>query len=169
LVLEMDTCPSVAATEYSFFMYDFARHTWDDTKKSMTAKPCRMHPDHGFAIDQTVRASWAKDNLRAKPKVIKWTKEYAFDRYSSDPRMPFEIERFHFNRWAENDTEGKFLHAVTLTVGTKVTVRSKADPKLCTTIHRFQCALVPAAFGAYELVNEDRGACTVVQMRWKKG
>ena len=24
MVLEMDTCPSVAATEYSFFLYDFA-------------------------------------------------------------------------------------------------------------------------------------------------
>jgi hypothetical protein len=169
LVLEMDTCPSIAATEYSFFMYDFARHTWDDTKKSMTAKPCRMHPDHGFAIDKTVRASWARDNLRARPKVVKWTKEYAFDRYSSDPRMPFEIERFHFSERAENDTEGKFLHAVTLTVGTKVILRSRKDPKLSTTIHRFQCALVPAAFGPYEFVNDDKGACTIVQMRWKRG
>ncbi|MCL2816291.1 MAG: hypothetical protein FWD23_16985, partial [Oscillospiraceae bacterium] len=36
MVLEMDTCPSVAATEYSFFEYDFARNSWDDTNKTMT-------------------------------------------------------------------------------------------------------------------------------------
>ncbi|TFG60185.1 MAG: hypothetical protein E4H36_12495, partial [Spirochaetales bacterium] len=30
MVIEMDTVPSVAGTEYSFFGYDFARKTWDD-------------------------------------------------------------------------------------------------------------------------------------------
>ena len=30
MILEMDTGPSVAGTEYSFFTYDFARNTWDD-------------------------------------------------------------------------------------------------------------------------------------------
>jgi mannose-6-phosphate isomerase class I len=169
MVLEMDTCPSIAGTEYSFFMYDFARHTWDDKTKTMTGKPCRMHCDHGFNIDKTVRASWAKDHLRAKPKVIKWTKEYSFDRYSSDPRMPFEIERFHFTQRAENDTEGKFLQIVTLTVGNQVTIRSKSNPAYTNTIRKFQAALVPACFGEYEFVNDDGSACTVVQLRWKTG
>ena len=36
MVLEMDTCPSVAATEYSFFTYDFARPSWDDVAKTMS-------------------------------------------------------------------------------------------------------------------------------------
>lgn len=169
MVLEMDTCPSVAATEYSFFLYDFARHSWDDKSKTMTGKPCRMHPDHGFSTDKWVRASWVKDHLRARPKVVKWTKDYTFDRYSSDPRMPFEIERFHFTQRADNDTEGKFLHILTLTVGNSVTIRSKANPALHNTIRKFQSALVPACFGEYELVNEDRSACTVVQLRWKRG
>jgi hypothetical protein len=169
MVLEMDTCPSVSAVEYSFFMYDFARHTWDDKTKTMTAKPCKMHLDHGFDNDKWVRASWVKEHLRAKPKVIKWTQEYMFDRYSSDPRMPFEIERFHFTGRAENDTEGKFLHIVTLTMGKKVLIRSKREPGLCNTMLKFQSALVPACFGEYEFVNEDGGACTVVQLRWKSG
>ena len=68
MVLEMDTCPSVAATEYSFFLYDFARHSWDDKTKTMTGKPCRMHLDHGFSADKWVRASWVKDHLRATAK-----------------------------------------------------------------------------------------------------
>jgi hypothetical protein len=169
MVLEMDTCPSVAATEYSFFLYDFARHSWDDKSKTMTGKPCRMHLDHGFSTDKWVRASWVKDHLRPRPKVVKWTKDYMFDRYASDPRMPFEIERFHFTQHADNDTEGKFLHIVTLTVGNTVGIRSKANPALRNTIHKFQSALVPACFGEYEFLSEDGSACTVVQLRWKRG
>jgi len=169
MVLEMDTCPSVAATEYSFFLYDFARHSWDDKSKTMTGKPCRMHLDHGFSTDKWVRASWVKDHLRARPKVVQWTKDYTFDRYSSDPRMPFEIERFHFTQRADNDTEGRFLHILTLTVGNSVTIRSKANPAFHSTLRKFQSALVPACFGEYELVSEDRSACTVVQLRWKRG
>ncbi len=169
MVLEMDTCPSVAATEYSFFMYDFARPSWDDKTKTMTGKPCNMHLDHGFAMDRNCRASWVKDHLRAKPKVIRWTQEYQMDRYSSDPRMPFEIERYHFESRADADTKGKFMHIVTLTVGKEVTIRSKTDPGKTNTIRKWQSALVPACFGEYEFVNPDGGFCTVVQLRWKKG
>jgi len=169
MVLEMDTCPSVAATEYSFFMYDFARPSWDDDTKTMTGKPCKMHLDHGFSADCYCRAAWVKDHLRARPKVIRWTKEYRFDRYTSDPRMPFEIERYHFEQRADADTEGKFMHIVTLTVGKEVTIRSKRDPKLANTLRKWQSALVPAAFGEYEFSNPDGGQCTVVQLRWKKG
>jgi hypothetical protein len=48
MILEMDTGPSVAGTEYSFFTYDFARNTWDDKAKSMTAPPMKMHIEHSF-------------------------------------------------------------------------------------------------------------------------
>ena len=169
MVLEMDTCPSVAATEYSFFMYDFARPSWDDTTKTMTGKPCNMHLDHGFAMDRYCRASWVNDHLRARPKVAAWTQEYQHDRYSSDPRMPFEIERYHFTRRADADTEGKFMHIVTLTVGKQVTIRSKTNPAYQNTIRKWQSALIPACFGEYEYLNEDGDACTVVLLRWKRG
>jgi hypothetical protein len=169
MVLEMDTCPSIAATEYSFFMYDFARPSWDDNSKTMTAKPCRMHLEHGFDNDKWVRESWVKNHLRATPKVIKWTKEYMMDLYSSDPRMPFEIERLHFDNHAEYDTMGKFMHIVTLTVGKQVIIRSKSNPAYQTTIRKWQSALIPACFGEYEYINEDGGASTVVLLRWKKG
>ncbi|NQU45073.1 hypothetical protein HQ520_17450, partial [bacterium] len=113
MVLEMDTCPSIAATEYSFFTYDFARPSWDDTTKTMTGKPCNMHLDHSFDNDKFVREDYAKEHLCARPKVIRWTQEYQFDRYSSDPRMPFEIERYHFETRADADTGGRFMHIVT--------------------------------------------------------
>jgi len=67
------------------------------------------------------------------------------------------------------DTEGEFVHVVTLAVGNEVTIRSKRDPKLTNTIRRRQPALAPAGFGEYELVKEDGAACVVVQLRWERG
>jgi mannose-6-phosphate isomerase class I len=169
MVLEMDTCPSIAGTEYSFFEYDFARNSWDDNKKTMTGKPLKMHLEHCFDNNMWRRESWVKDNLLAKPKVIKWNKEYSMDRYSTLSEMPFEIERLHYYKRAENDTQDKYMHILTLTVGTKATIRSKKNPELKTDIELFQSAIVPASFGEYEIINSGEGFSTVVLLRWKKG
>ena len=169
MVLEMDTCPSVCGAEYSFFSYDFARPTWDDTAKTMTAKPMKMHLDHNFANNKWCREQWVKENLRAKAHVVKWTKEYWIDRFTSYGPMPFEIERIHFTRRGEYSTEGRFIHAATLTVGKRVRIRSLADPELSSEIDFFQTALIPAGFGAYEILNLHEGLCTITLWRLKKG
>ena len=162
MVLEMDTCGNAAGGEYSFFGYDFMRPTWDDNKKTMTGKPMKMHLERYFEIDKGFRADWVQKNLRARPVVTAWNQEYSRDRYTTLPQMPFEIDRIHFMKRAESSTEGKYLQAATLTVGTSVIIRSKADPSRCCRIERLQCALIPAGFGDYEIINEDYGASTVV-------
>ena len=81
------------------------------------------------------------------------------------PAWHFEGHSAKRTQRADNDTEGEFLHILTLTVGNSVTIRSKANPAFHNTIRKFQSALVPACFGEYELVNEDGSACTVVQLR----
>jgi len=168
MVLEMDTCPSVAATEYSFFEYDFARNSWDDNSKTMTAKPMKMHIEHSFDNEKWQRESWVKKNLLVRPKVEKWTKDYKFDRYASVPEMPFEIERFHFYTKAEYSTEHKFAHIVTLTIGKKAIIQSKNNSEYKCDIELFQSAIIPASFGEYEIVSADGGFCEAVVMRWKK-
>ncbi|MCL2665083.1 MAG: hypothetical protein FWE82_05670 [Defluviitaleaceae bacterium] len=169
MVLEMDTCPSAAGTEYSFFQYDFARPSWDDEKKEMTGKPVKMHLEHAFDNEKWRRESWVKGHLLSKPKVEKWSKEYQKDIYASVPEMPFEIERFRFSSKYENDTEGRFCHIPTLTTGKRVIVRSMSNPRLSAALDLWQSAVIPAAFGKYEIISEDGGYCEVVQIRWKKG
>ncbi len=166
MVLEMDTCPSVAATEYSFFSYDFARNSWDDTSKTMTGKPVKMHMEHSFDNEKWRRTDWVKNHLLSKAKVEKWTKDYKFDRYSSVPEMPFEIERFHYATKAEGNTDGQ-VKILTLTIGNRAIIQSKADPELKTEIECFQSAILPAVFGAFELISPDGGFCEIVQFRWK--
>lgn len=169
MVLEMDTNPSINGTEYSFFEYDFARPSWDDNKKTMTGKPLKMHLEHGRNMEKTRRASWVKDHLLSTPNVVKWTKDYYIDRYKTTPVMPYHVERIHFEKIGEFSTEGKFMNMVTLTVGSKVTLRSKTNAELFATCDKFQTLVVPASFGDYEIINEEGGRATCVIQRWKQG
>jgi len=169
MILELDTCPSIAGTEYSFFAYDFARNSWDDNTKTMTGKPMKMHLDHAFNASKYRREDYVEKKLLAKPSVIKWTKDYYIDRYSSLPEMPFEIERVHFYKEGEYDTQGKFCHIVTLTVGKNIEIYSKANQELCTQINLFQAAVIPASFGEYVLKGSGEAGYTVTLVRWKKG
>ncbi len=169
MVLEMDTNPSINGTEYSFFEYDFARPSWDDNKKTMTGKPLKMHLEHGRNMEKTRRASWVKDNLLSTPAVVKWTKDYYIDRYKTTPVMPYHVERIHFEKVGEFSTEGKFMNMLTLTVGSKVTVRSKTNKDLFAVCDKFQTLVVPACFGDYEIINEEGGRATCVIQRWKQG
>ncbi len=171
MVLEMDTCPSVAGAEYSFFSYDFRRPTWNDVEKKMNGKPMKMHLEHNFDNNRYCREEWVQKNLRARARVIKWTKEYWIDRFSTYGPMPFQIERIHFRNRGEYTTGGRFIHAVTLTVGENVTIRSISDPEKETNIDFFQTSLIPAGFGDYEIVNSNKngGVCTVTLWRWKVG
>ena len=168
MVLEMDTCGNAAGGEYSFFGYDFMRPTWDDKAGTMTGKPMKMHLDRYFSIDKCCRASYVRDNLKPRAKVVKWTKEYSMDRFDTLPQMPFEIERLHFTERAEYSTFGKYLQAVTLTVGCGAVIRSKEHPERQTRLERLQCALVPACFGDYEIIADQPGAATAVLWRLKQ-
>ncbi len=169
MVLEMDTNPSINGTEYSFFEYDFARPSWDDEKKEMTGRPLKMHLEHGENQEKYRRESWVKDHLLARPSVFKWTKDYWMDRYSTVPSMPYHVERIHFEKLGEYSTEGKFMHMLTLTVGSKIKVVSKENEDFYAYCDKFQALVIPASFGDYKLLNEEGGRATAVIQRWKQG
>lgn len=169
MILEMDTGPSVAGTEYSFFTFDYARNTWDDDTKTMTAKPMRMHTKHSFQNNKWIRENRVKDTHRARPIALEGDGKYRKDQYTTIPEMPFHIERIYFEKEAVNDTEGKYMQMVTLVEGERVTIRSKKNPELQTTIDRYQACIIPAGFGEHEYVNECGGQAMVVLIRLKKG
>jgi hypothetical protein len=169
MILEMDTGPSVAGTEYSFFTYDFARHTWDDKAKSMTAPPMRMHLEHSFRNNKWRREKYVQEHLRARPIVVRGDGDTRMDRFTSISEMPFEIERFIFTKPMAHSTEGRFLQIPTLTVGKSVIIRSKHHPSRQTTLDFLQACLIPAGFGDYEFISPDGSQCTIVMIRLKNG
>jgi hypothetical protein len=168
MILEMDTGPSAAGTEYSFFTYDFARHTWDDKAKSMTAPPMKMHLEHSFRNNKWRREKYVQEHLRARPMVVRGDGDTRVDRFSSLDEMPFEIERFVFTKPMAWSTEGKYLQIPTVTAGKSVLIRSKTNPALQTTIEFLQACLIPAGFGDYEFISPGDSQCTVVMIRLKK-
>jgi hypothetical protein len=169
MILEMDTGPSVAGTEYSFFTYDFARNTWDDNAKTMTGKPMKMHLKHSFDNQKWVREARVQAYHRARPIAIDGNGKYRKDRYTTLPEMPFHIERIFFEERAENDTEGKYMQIATLTEGKRVTIRSLEHPEYSTTIECLQACVIPAGFGKHEFINEDGSHAMVVLLRLKNG
>ncbi|MFA5057482.1 MAG: hypothetical protein WC485_05170, partial [Opitutaceae bacterium] len=168
MILEMDTGPSVAGTEYSFFTYDFARPTWDDKAKSMTAPRMKMHLEHSFRNEKWRREQYVQEHLRARPVVVRGDGDTRMDRFTSLAEMPFEIERFVFTKPMAHTTEGRFLQIPTLTVGRSVIIRSKKHPQRQVTLDFLQACLIPAGFGDYEFISPDGSQCTVVMIRLKK-
>lgn len=169
MILELDTGPSVAGTEYSFFTYDFARPTWDDETKTMTAKPMKMHTAHSFDNHRWIRESRVRSHHRARPITVDGNGKFRKDQYTTIPEMPFHIERMFLEQEAVNDTEGKFVHIATLAEGKRVTVRSKENPEWSTSIDRFQSCIIPAGMGEHEYINEDGSHALVVIIRLKEG
>lgn len=167
MILEMDIGPSIAGTEYSFFTYDFARPTWDDQAKSMTRKRMRMHTENSFRNNKWRRTYYVADKLRATPAVVRDDGDTRMDRYSSISEMPFEIERFVFNKPMKHSTDGCFLQIPTLTVDKQVIIRSVSNPKLETSLAFLQACLIPAGFGDYEFISPDGSQITVAMIRLK--
>ena len=106
---------------------------------------------------------------RARPITQDGNGQFRKDQYTTISEMPFHIERVFMEKRAENDTEGKFMHMVTLTEGKRVTIRSIDHPEYSTTIDRLQACIIPAGFGRQEYINEDGSHAMVVIIRLKQG
>jgi hypothetical protein len=169
MILEMDTGPSVAGTEYSFFSFDFARPTWDDTAKTMTAKPMNMHLDHAIRNNRWIRESRVQSHHRARPVTQDGNGKFRLDQYTTIPEMPFHIERVYLESEAINDTEGKYMQICTLVEGNEVTIECVDDPSKKTTIERLQACILPAGLGKHRYVHNGTGHALVVIIRMKKG
>lgn len=171
MILEMDTCPSNTGTEYSFFLYDFLRPSWDDDKKDFCAPPVKLQIKHGFNQARWYRREdWVREHLLAKPRILRQGDDWSEDQYSSYGPMPFHVGRLHFKREITADTEGRFCHLVVLTKGDRVLIQSKQHPERQIMLDWIQFALIPAGFGEYVCRNIGTSAdCTIVVQRWKRG
>jgi len=170
MILEMDTCPSIVGTEYSFFLYDYRRHTWNDRKKSFSGKLTNLQIKHG--INQcrfNRREQWIANNIRPKAKVFESGDGWYKERFDSYNPMPYHIERLNFDKKIETDTCGRFFHFLCLTKGEKTLIRSQKYPERQIELEYIQTTVVPACFGEYECINLGEKPCTITRQLWKRG
>lgn len=89
LILEMDTCPSIVGTEYSFFLYGFLRPTWDESTRAMTGKKMKLHIKHGFRQCRWNRKEkWVVGNLKPNPRVLREGDGWSEKQFNSYRTMP---------------------------------------------------------------------------------
>jgi hypothetical protein len=170
MILEMDTCPSIVGTEYSFFLYDYRRQTWDDRTKSFSGKPTKLQIKHG--INQcrwNRREAWVARNIRPKARVIQSGRGWSLERFDSYGPMPYHIERLNFENRMETDTRGRFFHFLCLTRGEKALIRSLNHPERQIQMDYIQTTVIPACFGKYECINLGKNPCTLTRQIWKRG
>jgi len=163
VILEIDTNPSRESTEYSFFLYDFCRPCWNYVKNDMTGKPLRLHVDHGLAImRRNRRQKFMAEKIRPAPVCIrsgKGWREMSFPMYYN---MPYQINRFEFDKRIEDDTADAF-HCLSLTLGTKARVVSLRDAGNDFILQDCDTIVLPASFGPYALENQGKGRCEVIK------
>jgi len=170
MILEMDTCPSIIGTEYSFFLYDYRRHTWDAKSKTMTGNLVKLQLKHGITQCRWYRREkWVEKNIRPKARVIRSGKGRSLERFDSYAPMPYHIERLNFEEKIEADTLGRFFHFLCLTKGQRALIKSKERQERQIELEYIQCTVIPACFGKYECVNLGKGPCALTRQRWKRG
>ncbi len=170
MVLEMDTCPSITGTEYSFFLYDYRRPTWDDRKKSFSGKLTNLQTKHGIAQCRiNRREKWVADNIRPAARVTKSGRGWSKMRFDSYNPMPYHIENLIFDKKIEVNTRGRFFHFLCLTKGEKTLIRSRKHPERQIELEYIQTTVVPACFGEYECINLGKTPCTITRQIWKRG
>ncbi|MGB6648043.1 MAG: hypothetical protein WBG01_05850, partial [Bacteroidota bacterium] len=170
MILEMDTCPSIVGTEYSFFLYDFRRPTWDDRKKSFSGKLTKLQIKHGIKQCRwNRREEWVAKNIRPRARVVKEGKGWTLERFDSYNPMPYQIERLNFDRKIETDTRGRFFQFLCLTRGKKALIRSLTHPERQIELDYIQTTVIPACFGKYEGLNLGKSPCTLTRQIWKRG
>jgi hypothetical protein len=170
MILEMDTCPSAQGTEYSFFLYDYWRNTWNDQTKTWTGKPVKLQIEHGLRQCRFYRKEkWVAEHIRPKPVVLRSGDGWSEEQFETYNPMPYHIERLNFERKIDTDTEGRFFHFLCLTRGDRAMVRSLRHPEREIELEYIQCTVIPAGFGRYECVNLGKTPCTITRQRWKRG
>ncbi len=170
IVVEMDTCPSISGTEYSFFVYDYQRPTFNDKEKAFTGNPSKTQVKHGLAQTRWfMKEKWVEKNLRKRPKTIRSGSGWSEEKYDSYRPMPYDIGKLNFDKKIEHNTKGKFLYCC-LVKGERAKIKSVKHPDRMIELEYLQSTVIPASFGEFECINISKDpSCSLVMQYWKRG
>lgn len=152
LVLEIG---SLTVGSYTYKMYDYLRLDLDGT-------PRPLHTYHGSRVLQPGRdETWVKENLVQNPRTIRRDDDYEEYVVGEHDLLYFSLRNVRFSQRYEDDTDGAF-HVLVLVDGEKTMVRSLKNPSRCYEQNYLDVIVVPADFGAYEVVNLVKDSTVVM-------
>jgi mannose-6-phosphate isomerase class I len=130
---------------FTFKIYDYVR-------KDLDGKPRPMNIDYAFDnIDFSRKGKWVQENLIPSPRLLRTqgsNEEY--------------VHRIHLDdRW-EDAAEGEFV-MLNLVEGEHVAVVSLEDGAVYAELRYAESYIIPAAFGAYTIVNRGGSPCKLIK------
>ncbi len=149
LVLEISATPYI----FTFKIYDYLRRDLDGSLRTINV--ARAFDNIRFER----RPAWVKENLIARPRVLRsgpdWQHVVLMDR----PEVFYEIHRIEFARSFELDTEDRGF-AVNLVAGEKVALSGSNG--IAAHLNYLESMIIPAAAQHVRIVNQGSRPCMMV-------
>lgn len=141
---------------FTFKIYDYVR-------KDLDGKPRPINIDHAEAnIDWHKKPDWVRENLIAKPVLIRTQGSNEEYRLGQRPDLLFYVNRVHLaDRWRD-DTNGELL-LINLVEGERIRVQSVARPEVAVELGYAESYILPAVFGEFEIINTGSTACKIIK------
>jgi hypothetical protein len=163
VILEIDTNPSRESTEYSFYLYDYCRPTFNYEKNDFSGRPAKLQIEHSLAVlRRNRREAFMAQNCRPSPVCIRQGEDWREVSFPMYYNMPYQINRLEFSGQIEDDTADMF-HCLALTLGSSVRVSSKKTPSNNFILEDCDVIVVPACFGPYICENLGEGSCEIIK------
>ncbi len=151
LVLEISAAPYI----HTYKVYDYLR-------ADLQGKLRHIHLEQAFAnLDATRTRAWTSEHLVPRPTLIRQGPDWAEYCIGDLDKLTFAINRLEFSSVVEDDTANKVL-AINLVAGETCDVLVPgADPM---ELRYAESMVIPAAAGAFRLLNTGSSPCKVVKL-----
>jgi mannose-6-phosphate isomerase class I len=152
LILEVTTHP----IGHTYRLYDFMRRTSDGKLRP-------LHVEQAFGCLDTARnRTWAEQQgLFPQPNVLEQGDGWSVSRRVAPPITKFTEDEISFTKEYTDDTRGERFHLLLGLEGDDLRVDGKGFDH---PLHQYELLIVPAATGAYRLVNDGAGKARVLKL-----
>jgi mannose-6-phosphate isomerase class I len=153
---------SLTIGSYTYKMYDYLR-------KDLDGRLRPIHTVHGEAVLRRERkGEWVRKNLIQEPRAVRKDEEGEELVVGEHELLYFSLRNLRFTTRMTDEASDRF-HVLVLVEGEKVLIRSLEDPSKYFVQHYMDMVVVPASFGAYELLNQGEGTVVVHKTMLKDG
>jgi mannose-6-phosphate isomerase class I len=156
LVLEISATPYI----FTFKIYDYLR-------RDLEGKLRPINIERGFDnIRFERRKDWVRQNLLAKPQLLRKGKNWREVLLYDKPFTFYTIRRAEFVREFRTDTAGRAL-AINLVEGDRIEIIAANGRR--TMLRYLESMVIPAATGRVKMINRSQAECKVVLVAVKPG